>query len=209
MTTYNQTSLKTFFETGDVPTGSDFANLIDSCVNVADNTVQSIAGAFNPTELITPRVSATNGVFTGNLQVQGTLSASTLVYDAISVSAVTTGILRVTGDVSANTGTIYASANRWSSGIVSAAGSAQATGALLIYTVNFGAGVVDGQTTGFRLPGNQLGRVQYITNGGASANLWPVTGGQINALASNAAFPMVANTLYTIVHTQASGAAVK
>lgn len=94
-------------------------------------------------------------------------------------------------------------------GTVSAAGSTQATGAALSYVLNFGAGVTDGQTTGFLLPANLKGRVQYIVNGGASANLWPCVGGQINALSSNAAFAMAANTPYMIIHTAASGYVVK
>lgn len=198
MTNYNKTSLKAFFETGDVPSGQNFSDFIDSYVNIVETAVQTMAGALSTTELQAARVSAGTGNFTG------ITSAATLYTDTHF-----TGVLTVTGDVSANSGTIFASANRWSNGIVSAAGTAQATGAALVYTVNFGAGVADGATTGFLLSSNQAGRVQYITNGGASANLWPCVGGQINALSSNAAFGMAANTLYTIVHTKASGYAVK
>lgn len=200
MTTYNKTTLKTFFETGDVPSGQNFADLIDSYVNIVETGTQSMAGALQATEFIAGRVSAGNANLTGSLTVTGTMSAANAFFN---------GAISVTGDVSANTGTVFASANRWSSGIVSAAGTAQGTAAALIYTVNFGAGVADGVTTGFLLPANQRGRVQYLTNGGASANLWPPTGGAINVLASNAAFGMAANTLYTIVHTLASGYAVK
>lgn len=224
MTTYNKTSLKTFFEQGDVPTGTDYANLIDSCVNMVETVVQSMAGALNPTELIAAQVSAGAAVFTGAVRIGGVTSAadinSTGTITAATVnttSFVTTNItvtsanvngnLLVTGNVSADT--IAASAARFSTGIVSAAGTTQGAAAALIYTVNLGAGVVDGATTGFLLPANQRGRIQFLTNGAASANLWPPTGGQINALASNAAFGMTASTLYTIVHTLASGYAVK
>lgn len=186
MTTYNKNSLKTFFETGDVPTGQNFSDFIDSYVNIVETGLQSMAGPLSATEINAPLVSAGNGNFTGTFAVAGIFSANNMVVDTIS-----------------------ASANRWSTGIVSAAGTAQATASLLLYTVNFGAGVTDGQTTGFLLPANQRGRVQYLTNGGASANLWPPTGGAINVLSSNAAFGMAANTLYTIVHTLASGYAVK
>lgn len=177
MTTYNKSTLKTFFQTGDVPSGQNFSDFIDSYVNIVETGLQSMAGPLSATELNSVLVSAGNGNFTGNL--------------------------------SATTGTVYGSANRWSSGIVSAAGTAQATAATLLYTVNIGSGVVDGTSTGFALPPNNAGRVQYITNGGASANLWPPVGGQINALSSNAAFGMAASTLYTVVHTLASGYAVK
>lgn len=84
MTTFNQSTLATFFQTGDVPTGNDYSNLIYSCVNVVETGVQTLAGAFNPTELISGRVSAGNGVFTGTLSIAGVTSAKTL---AIDVSA--------------------------------------------------------------------------------------------------------------------------
>lgn len=199
MTNYNKNSLKAFFETGDVPTGQNFSDFIDSYVNLVETGVQAMAGALSTTELQTARVSAEVGNFTGAVTIAGTLA----------VSSLSVGFINATGNILAQQGTIFASANRWGAGIVSAAGTAQATGSPLIYTVNFGAGVVDGQTTGFLLPANEQGRVQYLTNGGASANLWPPTGGAINVLASNAAFGMAANTLYTIVHTLASGYAVK
>lgn len=209
MTNYNKNSLKAFFETGDVPTGQNFSDFIDSYVNLVETGVQAMAGALSTTELQTARVSAGVGNFTGAVTIAGTLSAAVLSIDALAVSSLSVGFINATGNILAQQGTIFASANRWGAGIVSAAGTAQATGGPLIYTVNFGAGVVDGQTTGFLLPANEQGRVQYLTNGGASANLWPPTGGAINVLASNAAFGMAANTLYTIVHTLASGYAVK
>lgn len=209
MTQYNKTTLKTFFETGDVPVGQNFSDFIDSCVNQQETSVQTMAGALNPTELITPRVSAGTVNVTGVLTISGSFSAPTIIADNIISSAHTTNVLTVTGDVSANSGVLFASAARFSTGIVSALGSTQATAAPLSFTINDGAGVVDGSTTGFIIPANQRGRTQYILNGGASANLWPCVGGQINALASNAAFGMTASTLYTIVHTKASGYAVK
>lgn len=194
MTTFNKTSLKALFETGDVPTGSNFSDMIDSQVNIVETALQTMAGPLQATEFNAATVSAGIGNFTGTLTVAGKMSAAGL---------------NLTGDVSANASVIFASANRWGVGIVSAAGSTQATGAALLYTINIGMGVADGQTTGFLLPANSQGRVQYIINGAVSGNLWPCVGGQINALASNAAYGMAANTLYTIVHTLASGYAVK
>lgn len=199
----DKSTLVSLFEQGDVPSGTNFADLINSCVNMNETGVQAILGPLNPTEIITPRVSAANGIFTGTMNIGGVTSAKDIYSETIRASA-----LSVVTDISAN-GNIAASANRWSRGIVSAAGTAQATAAPLIYTINIGAGVADGQTTGFLCPSNQPGRIQYVVNGAASANLWPPTGGQINALASNAAFPMAASTPYMIIHTLASGYAVK
>jgi hypothetical protein len=215
MTIYNKTSLKLFFETGDVPNGTNFADFIDSCVNMAETGVQAMAGAINPTEVITARVSAGTGIFTGNVSIDGTLSAANFSINALNAVTISAGSINSIGNITASAASVYASAIRSSDGlyasttIISAAGSTQATAALLTAVINNGAGVVDGQTTGFILPANRTGWEQKIINGTASANLWPCVGGQINALASNAAFGMTANTLYTIVHTRASGYAVK
>lgn len=209
MTNYSKASLKTFFETGDVPTGQNYADFIDSCVNVAETAIQSMAGTLSTTELVTPRVSAAAGNFTSTVAIAGITSVADIYVNTIRSSAMVTGLLNVTGDVSANNGNVFASTIRLSNGIISAAGTTQATGAALIYTVNIGAGINDGQTTGFLLPANKQGLIQYLYNGTVSANLWPCTGGQINALSSNAAFAMAASTLYTIIHTRASGYAVK
>jgi hypothetical protein len=94
-------------------------------------------------------------------------------------------------------------------GIVSAAGSAQATAAVLTNVVNRGKGVVDGQTTGFMPLANRAGLVQYLFNEGASANLWPPVGGTINGLAANAAYSLAASSGFTIVHLTASAMMVK
>lgn len=220
MTTFNKTTLKTFFENGDVPSGQNYADFIDSNVNLVETTEQAMAGALKTTELITPRASATN------LNVTGILSAATLSVDVISTPFITAsgasvtggvsaGSLNVSGDVSAATGTIYASAMRSTNGfiagvgIVSAAGTAQATAALLTNVVNRGKGIVDGSTTGFTPLANRAGLVQYLFNEGASANLWPPTGGVINGLAANAAFSLAASAMVTIVHLTASAYAVK
>lgn len=203
MTIYNRTTLKTFFETGDVPTGADYANLIDSCVNMGETGVQTLQGALNPTELITSRVSAGDGVFTGNLSVTGTFSAQTFAFADITASSATIAARVSANSVATTTGIFSRVA------IISAAGTTQATAAQLSAVINRGAGVVDGSTTGFVLINNRAGLTQYIVNGGASANLYPPSECVINVLATNAAFGMAANTLYTIIHTTNSAFSVK
>lgn len=95
--TSNKASLTALFQTGDVPSGSDYANFIDSCVNVAETSTQTMQGAINPTEIITPRVSATNGVFTGTLRVDGIASAATLYINTLVYASAA----QFTGTVSA------------------------------------------------------------------------------------------------------------
>lgn len=257
MTQYNKTTLKTFFQTGDIPDGNDYANFIDSYVNQVETGDQPIAGSISPTELSTARVSAGNINATGTLTIAGitsvqdiyasTVRASTLAitgaFSAASLSTdgnltvggditasgrVTAGSmtitanisaasLNVTGDVLAQTGMVFGSAARIGNGlyrapvVVSAAGSTQATASPL---GNSGTirlkGIADGVTTGFLLPANQTGNQQTVyVEENTSCNLWPCVGGQINALASNAAFPMAGNTTYIITHIKASGYAVK
>ena len=208
MTTYNKTTLKTFFETGDVPTGANYADLIDSQINIVETAVQVMGGALSTTELITTRVSATDVNITGTLTFGGAFSAGTVVANSVTTSAF------VTTNVSAS-GTVYASAASFMNGvingvgIVSAAGTTQGAAAILTNVVNRGKGVADGVTTGFAPMANKAGLVQYLYKEGASANLWPPVGGTINGLAVNTAFPLATSAMVTIVHLTASAMAVK
>lgn len=226
MTTFNKTTLKTFFENGDVPTGQNYADFIDSNVNLVETAEQAMAGALKTTELVTPLVSATNINVTGILSA-ATLAVNTLTAPSISASAasitgnlsvgtnISAATINVAGDVSAATGTVYASALRSTNGlisgvgIVSAAGTTQGTAAVLTNVVNRGKGIADGSTTGFTPLANRAGLVQYLFNEGASANLWPPVGGTINGLAANAAFSLATSAMVTIVHLTASAMAVK
>lgn len=221
MTVRNKASLTLLFEQNDIPSGTDYADFIDSYVNAAETSAQTLLSPLTVNELITPRVSATNGNFTGSLGVASTISANAMgvailqVATAISANNahVHASALTVTSDVSADS--IYASAVRSTSGffggvgVVSAAGTAQGTAALLSFAVNRGKGIVDGSTTGFAPPANRAGLVQYLFNEGASANLWPPTGGTINGLAANTPLALAASAMVTIVHLTASAYAVK
>ena len=260
MTNFNKSTLKTFFETGDVPAGQQYADLIDSNVNLVETAIQNMAGPLFTTELVATRVSATDYTAT-NLSTTGTMSlnaGSRIILNASSsrieiktggdllVSAegsititasadvdltATAGDITITAsgnialqpgtavrifsDISAESNTIYVSAVRSTRGmfagvgIVSAAGTTQGTAASLTNVINRGKGIVDGTTTGFTPLANRAGLVQYLFNEGASANLWPPTGGFINGLAVNAAFPLATSAMVTIVHLTASAYAVK
>lgn len=215
MTTYGKSTLKTFFETGDVPTGQNFSDFIDSYVNIVDTGTQSMAGALNVPELQTARVSASNVNLLGTLTVAGITSVANLYGDIVTVSAVNANALTMSGDVSANSNTVYASVVRstngfiGSVGIVSAAGTTQGAAASLTNVVNRGKGVADGATTGYTPLTGRPGLIQYLYNEGPSANLWPPTGGTINGLAANAAFALAASAMVTIVHLTASAYAAK
>lgn len=229
MTTYSKATLATYFQQGDVPTGTDYANLIDSQVNIVETSAQVMGGPLVPTELITARVSAGNGVFTGTLRVDGITSANDLFVGGtfaasggittsnVTATTLTAASANVTNLLTINTlattvsaGTVYTTNGViQSTGIVSAAGTAQATAAPLINILNRGRGVADGVTTGFTPLANRTGLTQYLLNEGPSANLWPPTGGTINGLAVNVPFPLAASAMVTIVHFAASAYGVK
>lgn len=206
MTQYNKATLKTFFETGDVPNGSDYANFIDSCLNLVETGEQDMAGPLGTSELIASRVSA------GNINVTGTFSTNTF-----SVAGIVSAAgLSVTGDLRAANGSVVVSAATivngvfQSVGIVSAAGTAQASAAPITFIMNNCQGATDGQATGFVIPANRTGLTQYVIYKGAvSANLWPPIGGTINTLSQNSPFPLAAGTSYTIMHIAVSAYGVK
>lgn len=204
MTTYNKATLKTFFETNNVPEGSDYANLIDSQINLVETAQQSMAGSLQTTELDTARVSAGNGNFTGTLSVAGQMSANNINVNTISGPALNITAVTSTSDVYIG-GELIRSVSNYI-----AAGTAQATATVISAGMAYLTGASDGQATGYRLMANKPGLTQFVYNQNTiSANLWPCTGGQINVLASNAAFGMSASTLYTVAHVRASGYAVK
>jgi len=214
MTTYNKQTLATFFQTGDVPDGGDYSNLIDSQINIVETSAQSMAGALVTPELITPRVSAANVNVTGTLTVTGTYSAATVNANLINATTVSAGATYTDSlSVSANT----SAAAMWINGnlirpvvTIAASGITLGTANILTGQINRLTSVSDGTATGVGLKSNLTGLTQLLYNETAtSANLWPCTGGQINALASGAAFALAGSTLYTIVHTKASGYAVK
>lgn len=256
MTTYNKATLKTFFQTNDIPDGSDYANLIDSQVNIVETSVQSMGGPLFTPELITNRVSASNIILGGDtlnasignninfgaensfivsagnnirasaqnsVNITGVNSILLTGGDATDVSnsiSINSSFVNISGNgtlsinIPATTSALTASKITSTeyfgiSGVVSAAGTAQATAAILTNTINIGKGVVDGSTTGFALQGNKTNKIQYLYNTGASANLWPPTGGTINGLAANLPLSLVASAMVTILHIGASAYAVK
>lgn len=187
-----------------------------SATNVNITGILSAASQSVNTLTVTT-LTGTTGTFSGivsanSLNAAGNVTGGTGTFTG-SVSAAS---LNVTGDVSAATGTVYASAMRSvngifsGTGIVSAAGTSQAAATILTNVINRGQGVADGTTTGFAIPANKTGLVQYLlveTN--TSANLWPPSGGTINGKAANTVFALAGQTSYTIFHVGASAYGVK
>lgn len=185
----NKASLVTIFSQGAVPQGTDFANLINSSVNMSETALQTMSGPLQSTEFDAATVSAsTVNALNGNFVAS----------------------LATTCDVSANANTVYCSATKHPVGIVSAVGTAQATAAQLTFSICRGQGTTDGQATGFGLLSNRTGWMQYLKyEGTVSANLWPPLGGTINNLSTNIPFPLAGGVTYTIIHVAASAYGVK
>lgn len=91
MTETTRSTLKAAFENGDVPQGSDYANLIDSAVNPVDSSAQTItskltiSGGMETTNVTAQRVFASAATYTGTVSA-ATLNATTL--QGTTVSAV-------------------------------------------------------------------------------------------------------------------------
>lgn len=249
MTIQNKSSLQALFQTGDIPTGQNYSDFIDSCVNQAETSAQNVQGPIIATEFISPRVSATNANFTGTvsagLMVTNSLTAGSMVLSGSSVITGTvlfsqgltaTGTVstpdleatvvvavsafiaqltvqtncNITCNISAQPFSLYANDVFRPVAIISAAGTTQGAASLCSAAYCRLQGVTDGSATGFALQANRGGTTQFIRNETAvSANLWPPTGGQINALGANTAFALAANTPYTVMHFGASAYSVK
>lgn len=207
MVTSNKATLINLFAQGDIPQGSDYANLINSQVNLAETAEQVMAGNLNTVKLVTPRVSAANMNLTGSFTVTN-----------LSVGGVSANTMNVAQDVSAVSGTVYASAVRSPAGyfgnipvIVSATGTTRATAAQVTAYITRGQGTTDGSATGFILPvPNRSWQQYFIYEGAVSANLYPAGSDyQINAITSGNPFPLAANTTYIVIHKSTSAYAVK
>jgi hypothetical protein len=210
MTTYNKTSLKTYFETNDIPSGDDYANLIDSNLNLVETSQQSMAGPLYTTELTTPKVSASSVTISSNLSAIGNIYCYDLISNYLETGNSYIYNLTVYTSALIENLTVSAGINFSSPKIVSAAGTSQATAANITSIITIGQGSTDGSNTGFVLPSPSIGKMQYFIHEGAvSANLWPSSGCTINGLSANAAYALAANTMYTIIHKTASAYAVK
>lgn len=92
MTAQNRSVLKGVFETGDVPDGDNYADLIDSFISLSDSTAQAITS-----NITVPAVTIT-----------GIVSANDVNASSASIISISVSSLHVTGVVSAATGNFTA-----------------------------------------------------------------------------------------------------
>lgn len=89
----DKATLKSAFETGDGPTGSDFANLIDSQLNLQETTAQTILGAVAFTGGVTFSAvsAATVGGGTGTFSVLAATAATIVTLTATNLYGLARG----------------------------------------------------------------------------------------------------------------------
>ena len=106
MTAQNRATLKALFEDGDIPTGSNYKDFIDSFVSLADTSAQSLSSKLT----------------LDTMEVTGTVTAAAVRASAVTVSGAFTIDGTIVAEVSATaTVSAVASANRWAKITVSGA----------------------------------------------------------------------------------------
>ena len=195
MTAQDRTTLAQAFQNGDRPQGSDYVNLIDSALNIAETTAQTVqgqvtfAGGFSAAA-----VGGVTGSFTGTVTaatfhgVNGnftTVSAQSANLGAVTLSALTIPASGVTvaGPI------IFSSfgANVSTDGSVACTGTTQGSAKLLGAYFNVLKTVATAATDAVRLPGLFPGAMFVISNDTTgSAQVFPPSGAQFNAAGANA-----------------------
>ncbi len=88
------------FEEGDIPHGTDFADLIDSFVALADTTAQVVASDLKANNFITTGEVSANNANIGNAQITvlqaDTLSAGTMTAGSLALTNITAANVRTT-----------------------------------------------------------------------------------------------------------------
>lgn len=84
----SRATLKQSFENGDVPTGSDYEDLIDSFLNLADTSAQTVDGPIHGAAVRYTTVCA-NSLFTDNLSSVSAISFNDVTANTIKVSGLT------------------------------------------------------------------------------------------------------------------------
>ena len=177
-------------------------------INIGTSATTSVltVGGASGTGIITLGQSTVNQ--TTNIQAGATASGSTKTMNigTAGVSGSTTAIAigsSVSGATSTTTlnGLVIDSI----SAAVSAAGTAQGTATALVSNINNVTVVATG-ATGVRLPTAVAGMRILIRNSDSAdtLNIYPATGGTINALAANAAFTLTAGSTTELMATTAT-----
>ena len=91
MTAQTNAVLKSSFEQGDKPQGSDFADLIDSFLSVVDTTAQEMLS-----DLTVPNLTVTEGLIVASLTVQDLIASSLVVLSPVSFTGAVSAPILIT-----------------------------------------------------------------------------------------------------------------
>lgn len=181
MTARTPAYLKSVFEQGDIPQGTDYEDVFDSYLNVETSAQQTVAG----------RVSFTNQVYSSEIN-SALVSATSVIASFASAQTINTGFLTA--------GVATVSAKYLSTQDVSANTTVQATATILGAAVSF-AIYANGQHNSFRLPASEIGRVQTLVNASTTTiKIFPAVSARFLVTAVNASLNILADRVATIYH---------
>jgi len=214
MSALDRAALKAAFENGDQPQGSDYENFIDSFVNLAETTAQTmngpliLAGGLSAASISTGAITATGVVSAPSIWAAvgdiTAISAQTVTFSSLVVP--TSGVV-VNGNVTFTGGYLAGTVDV----SVACISTVQSSARLLVAAMNIIKSSTTAANDSVRLPGLYAGVAFLVVNDTTqSAKVFPPTGGQINALGSNAALDLGPNTgtisraiIHCITSTQA------
>lgn len=222
MTAQVRAYLKSIYENGDVPQGSDYVDVFDSFVSISDTTVQSLNSPLTTSNLGATTVSAasievgdvsaqsvvTSALTVNDIRLTGAFSAATVnanVVNANSVSAKAANVSALTVLNNASVSGRVQTYDLFQQSIdtsVAATGSSQSSAKQLgSFVSNIIRASTTAQEDGVRLGGGYPGLVQYIVNRTSqSAKVYPPTGGTINSAAANAAVDIFPVSFNIVLH---------
>lgn len=161
MTLSNKTTIKTYFQTGDFPSQSNFADFIDSCVFQvvsARATAQNIGGSIT---------IAGSCAVSGDLSVGGALSFGALNVTTVSANAITANSISLTGTPTLSkifTGSGSSSNFALNQACSAASATVAEIGAQFTMTSNVGSG---NPSTAFK-----MGLTSSVTGNSGSASIY-------------------------------------
>lgn len=119
MTAQDRPTLKSKFEQGDKPQGTDYADMVDSFVAIAETSAQSMSGNLQVPTIIATNVSA-GTVYSNDVLVSGLVNAGAVSAQSVATSALTAanGQISVVSAQSVQTSALAFVAASGSAGIV-------------------------------------------------------------------------------------------
>ena len=148
MAKQNRTTLKGYFETGDIPNQNQYADLIDSNLNLSETTDQTTAGGLNITGNVTSsgNITASGDIFGLSLTVPGNITGSTIEGQTLTadvfLSAPSASITNLTNTNITSSGHISASGNITASGLYST-GQISASGNIISPQITSSGGILN------------------------------------------------------------------